>query len=61
MALERKWAKERILSEYLNRLDYGNLQTGIAAASRYYFDKPPGDLSPAEAAMLARFVGIATL
>lgn len=51
--LELAWSKERILGEYLNRLDYGNLRTGIAAASGYYFDKPPSDLSPAEAAFLA--------
>lgn len=51
--VEREWSKQRILAEYLNRLDYGNLQHGIAAASRFYFDKPPADLSPAEAALLA--------
>jgi penicillin-binding protein 1C len=51
--LERHWSKNRILEEYLNRLDYGSLQIGIAAASQEYFDKPPCDLSPAEAAFLA--------
>ncbi|MCU0778512.1 MAG: penicillin-binding protein 1C [Akkermansiaceae bacterium] len=51
--VEREWSKQRILEEYLNRLDYGNLQHGIAAASRFYFDKPPADLSAAEAALLA--------
>jgi penicillin-binding protein 1C len=51
--VEREWGKNRILEEYLNRLDYGNLQHGIAAASRFYFDKPPADLSAAEAALLA--------
>ena len=53
LRVERSWGKDRILAEYLNRLDYGNLQTGIASASRYYFDKPPSDLSAAEAAFLA--------
>lgn len=53
LCLERRWSKDRILAEYLNRLDYGNLQTGIAAASRHYFGKPPSDLSAAEAAFLA--------
>ncbi len=52
-ALELRWPKRRILAEYLNRLDYGNLQAGIGAASRYYFARPPSDLSPAEAALLA--------
>jgi len=51
--VEREWTKKKILTEYLNRLDYGNLQTGIASASRYYFAKPPSDLSPAESAFLA--------
>ncbi|MFM8717941.1 MAG: transglycosylase domain-containing protein, partial [Chthoniobacterales bacterium] len=51
--VEMAWSKDKILAEYLNRVDYGNLQFGIAAASRYYFAKPPGDLSPAEAAFLA--------
>ena len=53
LRVERSWSKDRILTEYLNRLDYGNLQVGIASASRYYFGKPPADLSAAEAAFLA--------
>jgi penicillin-binding protein 1C len=53
LAVERRWDKDRILTEYLNRLDYGDLQTGIAAASRHYLGKPPSDLSAAEAALLA--------
>ena len=53
LRVEAAWTKERILEEYLNHLDYGNLRRGIGAASRYYFGKPPSDLSPAEAAFLA--------
>ena len=53
LRVERAWSKDRILEEYLNRLDYGNLQVGIAAASRYYFSKPASDLSAAESAFLA--------
>jgi len=53
LCLESRWTKDRILTAYLNRLEYGNLQTGIAAASRHYFAKPPSDLSTAEAAFLA--------
>ncbi len=53
LVLERRWSKERILTAYLNRVHYGNLRTGVAAASRFYFGKPPCDLSPAEAALLA--------
>lgn len=53
LRLEQTWTKQHILEEYLNRLDYGNLQIGMASASHYYFHKPPIDLSPAEAAFLA--------
>jgi penicillin-binding protein 1C len=55
-ALERRWSKRRILCEYLNRIDLGNLNRGIGAASAYYFGKEAGALSDAEAALL---VGIA--
>ncbi len=51
--LEQLWSKEDILTAYLNRLDFGNLNYGIAAAASYYFGKPLGDLSDAEAALLA--------
>ena len=51
--LERQWTKARILSAYLNRLDYGNLRTGAAEAARGYFQKPLADLSLAECALLA--------
>jgi penicillin-binding protein 1C len=53
LSLERHWSKDQILEEYLNRLNYGDLQVGLAAASIDYFDKPPSDLSAAEAAFLA--------
>jgi penicillin-binding protein 1C len=53
LSLERHWSKDRILEEYLNRLNYGDLQLGLAAVSWDYFEKPPSDLSAAEAAFLA--------
>jgi penicillin-binding protein 1C len=53
LCLERHWNKNQILEQYLNRLDYGGLQIGIASASWDYLDKPPSDLSAAEAAFLA--------
>ena len=53
LRVEHEWSKPHILEEYLNRLDYGHLQTGIASASRFYFGKVPSDLSVAEAAFLA--------
>jgi penicillin-binding protein 1C len=51
--LEQEWSKEKILAAYLNRLDFGNLNIGLAAAADYYFGKPVSDLSDAEAAFLA--------
>ncbi len=51
--LEMMWSKERILAEYLNRLDYGNLRKGCAVAAQGYFSKPLRDCSVAECALLA--------
>lgn len=51
--LEITWTKERILSEYLQRVEYGNSTTGAAAAAQLYFRKPLSDLSLAESAFLA--------
>ncbi|MEO8615345.1 MAG: penicillin-binding protein 1C [Luteolibacter sp.] len=51
--LEMTWSKNQILTAYLNRLDYGNLRTGSLEAARFYFQKPFGDLSLAECALLA--------
>jgi penicillin-binding protein 1C len=53
LRLEQVWGKQRILAEYLNRVDYGNLCFGSAEAGAYYFGKPLGELSVAEAAFLA--------
>ena len=53
MRLEQVWDKPRILTEYLNRLEYGNFNRGAAAAARFYLAKPLADLSPAECAFLA--------
>jgi penicillin-binding protein 1C len=53
MRLEQVWTKERILHEYLNRIDYGSFNRGAAAAADFYFGKAPSDLSTAEAAFLA--------
>jgi penicillin-binding protein 1C len=53
LRLEQLWSKEQILAAYLNRVDFGNLNYGIAAAANFYFGKPLKDLSDAEAALLA--------
>ncbi len=51
--LEMTWSKEQILTEYLNRLDYGNHRIGAAEAARFYFQKSLSDLSLAESALLS--------
>ncbi len=51
--VETSWSKERILTDYLQRVEYGNQATGCAAAAELYFRKPVSDLSLAEAAFLA--------
>jgi penicillin-binding protein 1C len=51
--LERRWSKERILNEYLNRSSYGNRRIGPEAAAHAYFGKPARDLTLGEAIFLA--------
>ncbi|MFL6584589.1 MAG: penicillin-binding protein 1C [Chthoniobacterales bacterium] len=51
--LERRWSKERILTEYLNRSSYGNRRLGPEAAARAYFNKHAAQLTLGEAIYLA--------
>ncbi len=51
--LEMVWGKPQIFETYANRVAYGNLFTGVAAAAEGYFHKPLRDLSVAECAFLA--------
>ena len=60
--LERKWTKDKVLTEYLNAIYFGNGAYGIESAAETYFSKEahPGcsphcaeDLAPWEAALLA--------
>jgi penicillin-binding protein 1C len=51
--IEATLSKRQILEQYLNRAPFGEGVRGIGAASRYFFDKPPRELSVAEAATLA--------
>jgi penicillin-binding protein 1C len=53
LRLELWLTKMEILELYFNRVSYGNLTTGIEAASQQYFSKPSLYLSLAEAAFLA--------
>jgi penicillin-binding protein 1A len=40
--LERKWSKEKILTQYLNTVYFGNGAYGVEAAARTYFGKDTG-------------------
>jgi monofunctional biosynthetic peptidoglycan transglycosylase len=51
--LEANLTKGRILELYLNVVEVGPLVYGVGHGSRYYFDKPVSQLTPAEAAFLA--------
>jgi penicillin-binding protein 1A len=51
--IEKRYTKDEILGMYLNKAYFGARAYGIEAAAQTYFGKPVGDLSLAEAAMLA--------
>ncbi len=51
--LERSYSKSEILTGYLNAAPYGNIEYGVEAAARDYFQKPAKDLTLDEATFLA--------
>lgn len=51
--IEKSLSKDQILEIYLNHIFLGNRAFGFAAASRVYYNKDVGQLSVAEASMLA--------
>lgn len=71
--LSHKWSKDKILTEYLNAIYYGNGAYGLESAARTYFAKMNGnncgtprnpkcasELRPAQAAMLAAIINSPT-
>jgi penicillin-binding protein 1C len=50
--LETRYSKDQVLAMYLTLAPYGGNLSGIRAASRFYFDKEPAQLSDAQAALL---------
>src|SRR3954462_7281441 len=69
--LERKWTKQKILTEYLNTVYFGNGAYGVESAARTYFGPDPeavaagvatqprfqaSQVTPAQAAMLAGII-----
>lgn len=53
LLIEASWSKRRVLEVYLNIAEFGPGIYGIGAASEVYFGKTPGELSDADAALLA--------
>lgn len=53
LELEVHYDKDEILEGYLNTINYGQGNYGIANASRYYFNKDPIDLTLEESLILA--------
>lgn len=53
LKIERELAKDQILELYINKIYLGQRSYGFAAAARVYYNKDVGDLTLAEAAMLA--------
>jgi 1A family penicillin-binding protein len=53
LQIERKFTKDQILQMYLNEIPYGALVFGVGSASETYFEKPVGELTLDEAALLA--------
>jgi monofunctional biosynthetic peptidoglycan transglycosylase len=51
--IELFWPKRRILEVYVNIAEFGNGIYGVGAASQHFFAKPPAQLAPHEAALLA--------
>ena len=51
--LSRRWSKDRILTEYMNQVYYGNHAYGIEAAAQTYFSKHARNLGLNQAALLA--------
>ncbi len=51
--LEVMWPKRRILEVYLNVAEFGPGVFGVGEAAEQYFQKPPSQLNPYEAARLA--------
>lgn len=58
--LNSKFSKNQILAWYLNKVDFGNGQQGIIAASKYYYNKDVNDLSLLEASTLIGMVNAPT-
>jgi penicillin-binding protein 1A len=53
LQIEAQFSKREILEAYINQIPFGVGAYGIGEASRAFFGKPPGELTLAEASLLA--------
>ncbi len=53
LKIESELDKEKIMELYLNKIFLGHRAYGISAASQVYYDKPLGELTLAQSAMIA--------
>lgn len=56
LMLEALWSKERILTVYLNVIEWGNGVFGAEAAARHYYGVSAAQIGPEQAAKLAGMV-----
>ena len=56
LRLEKKLSKREILERYLNTVYFGNGAYGVQAAAETYFNESVGELTPAQAALLAGII-----
>jgi penicillin-binding protein 1A len=56
LQIERHYTKDQIFTMYCNQIYLGSGNYGVEAASEYYFSKPVGQLSLAQAAMIAAII-----
>ena len=56
LQVEKELTKQQILQRYLNMAPFGNGAYGVSAASQVYFKAKPGNLTVAQAALLAGMV-----
>ncbi|NLE82531.1 MAG: penicillin-binding protein [Rhodococcus sp.] len=54
--MNNEWSKDEILAAYLNTIYFGRGAYGVDAAAHAYFDKPVGDLTVEEGAVLAAVI-----
>ena len=52
--LEKNYSKDMIMEAYLNKISLSGMIAGVQAGAEIYFDKNASEVTPAEAAMIAK-------